>query len=136
MLSKLEIRFEKSGFSAIELVIVIAIFAIFVGIILRFSFRFQNNSMEDQRTSVFYTTMGLLMEAIHMDSAMAKQIIPTSDGFEIALCSSTITDKIHYSIGTNGITRTFRGSVQYFDFGKPLKPGAKLIFKIQEEKKL
>jgi len=124
---------DKSGVSMMELTVVIGLIAILTGTFLYMYSRSRSDVVEDQQTAAYYQAMSLFLESFQTDVRMARSITPTPDGCSIHAMSRSGPFTISYNIYNNGIRRTDQNGSRHFDFGQPLKQGAKMIFKISSE---
>lgn len=124
---------NRSGVTMIELMVVISLIAILTGTFLYMYFRSSSTVVEDQQTSAYYLAMSTFLESFQSDVRMARRVTPTAEGCVIHALGKTGEISISYNILGNGIRRFAPNGTRHFDFGRPLKQGAKIIFNLTSE---
>lgn len=126
-------RAGNGGVTLVEVMIVVAMLAILTGTFLYMHFRSSSTIVEDQQTSAYYLAMGTFLESFQSDVRMARKVTSVPDGCVIHAMERSGELSISYTISGNGIRREAKGIRRFFDFGRPLKPGAKMIFNLATE---
>lgn len=123
----------KTGVTLVEVMIVVAMLAILTGTFLFMHFRSSSNIVEDQQTSAYYLAMGTFLESFQSDVRMARKITSLPNGCVIHAMERNGEITISYTISGNGIQREAKNGRRVFDFGRPLKQGARMLFNLTTE---
>jgi len=116
----------------IELVMVVFILTLVAGAYF-YIWRQQGRlSASDQEVAAYYLSAATFMDTLHADSRMARRIEPTPDGCIMEVMTSGGLQQITYTLRGNAIERLANGKAKLYDFWKPLREGAKVLFNVRE----
>lgn len=120
------------GVSFIETTLVVCLVALLAGVIYRVFDRQMDQVDSDDRASQYYLHLGVFMETLNNDLAMARAVQPASNALNLLVNTDGSLATITYTLQGNRIERTFRGSGKWFDFTNPTRRENPLIFRIEE----
>ncbi|HNW34692.1 MAG TPA: prepilin-type N-terminal cleavage/methylation domain-containing protein [Candidatus Ozemobacteraceae bacterium] len=120
------------GFTMIELVVVIFILTVVSGAYF-YIWRQQGRlSASEQDIAAYYMSAAMFMDVFHADTRMARRIEPTPDGCIMEVMTSGGLSQISYTLRGEVIERLAEGKTKVYNFGKPLRENAKVLFVVKE----
>jgi len=123
---------RKKGVTLVEMVLAVCIVGILSGVVYRIFDRQVSQANSDDKSSKYYMDLGLLIETLNNDLAMARIVHPESDGVSLLVNPDGNPGSITYALKGNTIERTFRGAGKTFEFTNPNRKDSPLIFRVEE----
>lgn len=120
------------GVTFIEITLTVCIVSFLAAVVFRVFDRQVSQANSDGEASKYYLNLGVFVETLHNDLAMAREIQPAPNVLTLLVKPDGNLETITYSLKGNQIERKFRGAGRFFSFNNPNRKETPLIFRIEE----
>lgn len=123
---------RAGGVTFIEITLVICLVAFLAGVTYRVFDRQVEQTNSDDKASKHYMNLGVFVETLNNDLAMARAVQPASNALSLLVNTDGTPGTITYTLKGNTIERIFRGAARTFEFTNPNRKDTPLIFRVEE----